>query len=49
MGLMLAVTRQILTGDRAIRAGRWAGSDKIECGIHVTRAEPSNDAVGGDI
>lgn len=24
IGLMLAVTRQILTGDRAIRAGRWA-------------------------
>jgi phosphoadenosine phosphosulfate reductase len=33
-----------------VRAGRWAGSEKIECGIHVTRAaEPSNDAVGGDI
>ena len=24
IGLMLAVTRQILTGDRAMRAGRWA-------------------------
>ena len=24
IGLMLAVTRQIVTGDRAIRAGRWA-------------------------
>ena len=32
------------------RAGRWAGSEKVECGIHVTRAPaPSNDAVGGDI
>ncbi len=31
------------------RAGRWAGSDKVECGIHVVRAEPTNDTVGGDI
>jgi phosphoadenosine phosphosulfate reductase len=21
--------------DEAVRAGRWAGSDKLECGIHV--------------
>jgi phosphoadenosine phosphosulfate reductase len=33
-----------------VRAGRWAGSEKTECGIHVTRApEAPNDAVGGDI
>ena len=33
-----------------VRAGRWAGSEKTECGIHVTRATPpSNDDVGGDI
>jgi phosphoadenosine phosphosulfate reductase len=33
-----------------VRAGRWAGSEKTECGIHVTRApEPANNAVGGDI
>jgi phosphoadenosine phosphosulfate reductase len=32
------------------RSGRWAGADKTECGIHVTRAPtPPNDAVGGDI
>ncbi len=33
-----------------LRAGRWAGSDKTECGIHVARA-PAGPAVdvGGDI
>ena len=33
-----------------VRAGRWAGSDKTECGIHVTRADggPEGD-VGADI
>ena len=30
------------------RAGRWAGQDKTECGIHMPRAEPSVE-VGGDI
>ncbi len=33
-----------------VRAGRWQGQDKTECGIHVIRAAPpSNDGVGGDI
>ncbi len=33
-----------------VRAGRWAGSDKTECGIHVERATPSGDLeFGGDI
>lgn len=32
-----------------VRAGRWAGSDKTECGIHVTRAEPEPVEIGGDI
>ena len=33
-----------------VRAGRWAGQDKSECGIHVERATPSADLeVGGDI
>lgn len=33
-----------------VRSGRWAGSEKTECGIHVTRAaEPANNEVGGDI
>jgi phosphoadenosine phosphosulfate reductase len=31
-----------------IRAGRWAGSDKTECGIHVEHATPALE-VGGDI
>jgi phosphoadenosine phosphosulfate reductase len=30
------------------RAGRWAGSDKTECGIHLERATPGVE-VGGDI
>jgi phosphoadenosine phosphosulfate reductase len=32
-----------------VRSGRWAGSDKTECGIHVERAEPQPLDVGGDI
>jgi phosphoadenosine phosphosulfate reductase len=32
-----------------VRAGRWAGSEKTECGIHVTRAEPKPIEIGGDI
>ena len=31
-----------------VRAGRWAGQDKTECGIHVIRAEPKVE-IGGDI
>ena len=31
-----------------IRAGRWAGQDKTECGIHTPRATPGLE-VGGDI
>ncbi len=30
------------------RAGRWAGSRKTECGIHMPRGEPTVE-VGGDI
>jgi len=30
------------------RAGRWAGSEKTECGIHLERATPAVE-VGGDI
>ena len=32
-----------------VRAGRWAGQDKTECGIHVARAPGAADNVGGDI
>ncbi len=32
-----------------LRAGRWAGSDKTECGIHVPRADAPALDVGGDI
>jgi phosphoadenosine phosphosulfate reductase len=31
------------------RAGRWAGSQKTECGIHVARAPNTVANVGGDI
>jgi phosphoadenosine phosphosulfate reductase len=33
-----------------VRAGRWAGQEKTECGIHVSRVRPSHPVeVGGDI
>ena len=32
-----------------VRAGRWAGSEKTECGIHVARAPGVPPNVGGDI
>ncbi len=32
-----------------VRAGRWAGSDKDECGIHMPRAAQPAPNVGGDI
>lgn len=32
-----------------VRAGRWAGSQKTECGIHVARAPNTSANVGGDI
>ncbi len=32
------------------RSGRWAGSEKVECGIHTSRATPGDvNNVGGDI
>lgn len=40
-------TRPVEEG-QDVRAGRWAGQDKTECGIHVARA-PSPPNVGGDI
>jgi len=32
-----------------IRSGRWAGSQKTECGIHTARAPGAAPFVGGDI
>jgi phosphoadenosine phosphosulfate reductase len=32
-----------------VRAGRWAGQEKTECGIHVARAPGAAPNVGGDI
>jgi phosphoadenosine phosphosulfate reductase len=40
-------TKPVEEGQDA-RAGRWAGQDKTECGIHVPRATPTVE-VGGDI
>jgi phosphoadenosine phosphosulfate reductase len=34
-------TRPVLKGEDE-RAGRWAGSDKLECGIHVDNDQESN-------
>jgi phosphoadenosine phosphosulfate reductase len=33
----------------SVRAGRWKGSDKTECGIHLVRAPGAVADVGGDI
>jgi phosphoadenosine phosphosulfate reductase len=41
-------TKPVNEGDD-LRAGRWAGQDKTECGIHVARAPGLPDNVGGDI
>lgn len=37
--------------DAGVRSGRWAGSEKTECGIHVSRStvDLSEDEVGGGI
>jgi phosphoadenosine phosphosulfate reductase len=32
-----------------VRAGRWAGSQKTECGIHTARAPGAAPFVGGDL
>jgi phosphoadenosine phosphosulfate reductase len=32
-----------------VRAGRWQGQDKTECGIHVARAPGAAPFMGGDI
>jgi phosphoadenosine phosphosulfate reductase len=32
-----------------VRSGRWAGSQKSECGIHIARAPGAAPNVGGDI
>lgn len=41
-------TQPVEEGEDA-RAGRWAGSDKTECGIHVARAPGVVEDVGGGI
>ena len=41
-------TKPVEDGQDA-RAGRWAGSEKTECGIHVARAPGAMANVGGDI
>jgi phosphoadenosine phosphosulfate reductase len=35
--------------DEDVRAGRWKGLDKSECGIHLARAPGAVTNVGGDI
>jgi phosphoadenosine phosphosulfate reductase len=41
-------TKPVEAGDD-VRAGRWADSEKSECGIHVARAPGAVSNVGGDI
>ena len=41
-------TNPVEEGEDA-RSGRWQGLDKVECGIHVARADTSTLDVGGDI
>jgi phosphoadenosine phosphosulfate reductase len=41
-------TKPAEEGDN-LRAGRWAGSEKTECGIHLARAPGAVTNVGGDI
>lgn len=41
-------TEQVADGADA-RSGRWAGSQKSECGIHTARAPGAAPYVGGDI
>jgi phosphoadenosine phosphosulfate reductase len=41
-------TQAVEDGDE-MRAGRWAGSQKTECGIHVARAPGAIANPGGDI
>lgn len=42
-------TQPAADGETNVRAGRWAGSEKTECGIHVSRARVTPVEVGGDI
>jgi phosphoadenosine phosphosulfate reductase len=41
-------TEPVASGEDA-RAGRWAGSQKTECGIHTARAPGAAPYLGGDI
>lgn len=40
---------QPVTDGESARAGRWKGSEKTECGIHLARAPGAVANVGGDI
>jgi phosphoadenosine phosphosulfate reductase len=42
-------TRPVDDDDEDVRAGRWAGSQKTECGIHLARAPGAVANPGGDI
>ncbi len=41
-------TSQVEEGED-VRAGRWAGSEKTECGIHTARAPGAAPFLGGDL
>jgi phosphoadenosine phosphosulfate reductase len=40
---------QPASDDEDVRAGRWAGSQKTECGIHTDRAPGAAPFLGGDL
>jgi phosphoadenosine phosphosulfate reductase len=40
---------QPAASDEDVRAGRWAGSQKTECGIHTARAPGAAPFLGGDL
>jgi phosphoadenosine phosphosulfate reductase len=42
-------TQPAAEGETNVRAGRWAGSDKTECGIHASKPHSAPIEVGGDI
>jgi phosphoadenosine phosphosulfate reductase len=41
-------TKPAEEGSDNVRAGRWSGSEKTECGIHVSRIDKSPADVGGE-
>jgi phosphoadenosine phosphosulfate reductase len=41
-------TKPAEEGSDNVRAGRWSGMEKTECGIHVSRIDKSPADIGGE-